>query len=99
MILDEATSALDSQTERDIQESLEKISEQRTAIVIAHRLSTIINVNEILVLDNGEIAERGNHTALLDRKGLYYQMWQKQQQLDEVQQRLVELKKNDEKLA
>lgn len=96
LLLDEATSALDSQTERDIQESLEKISEQRTAIVIAHRLSTIINVNEILVLDNGEIAERGNHTELLEKKGLYYQMWQKQQQLDEAQRRLVELEKNDE---
>lgn len=96
LLLDEATSALDSQTEREIQESLEKISEQRTAIVIAHRLSTIINVNEILVLDNGEIAERGNHTALLEKQGLYYQMWQKQQQLDEAQRRLVELEKNDE---
>ena len=97
LLLDEATSALDSQTERDIQESLEKISEQRTAIVIAHRLSTIINVNEILVLDEGGIAERGNHNALLAQKGLYYQMWQKQQQLDEVQQKLIELEKNDEK--
>lgn len=96
LLLDEATSALDSHTERDIQESLEKISEQRTAIVIAHRLSTIINVNEILVLDNGEIAERGNHTALLEKKGFYYQMWQKQQQLDEVQRRLTELEKNAE---
>lgn len=99
LLLDEATSALDSHTERDIQKSLEKISEQRTAIVIAHRLSTIINVNEILVLDNGEIIERGNHTELLGQNGKYAQMWQKQQQLDEAQQRLMELKKNDEKLA
>ena len=96
LLLDEATSALDSHTERDIQQSLEKISEQRTAIVIAHRLSTIINVNEILVLDNGEVVERGNHTALLEQEGKYYQMWQKQQQLDEVQQKLEELAKIDE---
>ena len=91
LLLDEATSALDSHTERDIQESLEKISESRTTIVIAHRLSTIINVNEILVLENGEIVERGKHADLLARKEKYYQMWQKQQQLDEVQQKLIEL--------
>lgn len=96
LLLDEATSALDSHTERDIQQSLEKISEQRTAIVIAHRLSTIINVNEILVLDEGEIIERGNHTALLELGGKYYQMWQKQQELDEAQQKLEELAKIDE---
>ena len=71
-MLDEATSALDSHTERDIQQSLEKISEQRTAIVIAHRLSTIINVNEILVLDDGKIVERGNHTALLEKEGQFH---------------------------
>jgi ATP-binding cassette subfamily B protein len=99
LLLDEATSALDSHTERDIQQSLEKISEQRTAIVIAHRLSTIINVNEILVLDGGEVVERGSHSELLEKNGKYAQMWQKQQQLDEAQQRLMELKKNDEKLA
>ena len=67
--------------------------------MIAHRLSTIINVNEILVLDGGEVVERGSHTVLLEKNGKYAQMWQKQQQLDEVQQRLIELKKNDEKLA
>lgn len=96
LLLDEATSALDSHTERDIQQSLEKISEQRTAIVIAHRLSTIINVNEILVLDDGEIIERGNHQVLLELGGKYYQMWQKQQQQDEAQQKLEELAKIDE---
>ncbi len=96
LLLDEATSALDSHTERDIQQSLEKISEQRTTIVIAHRLSTIINVNEIMVLDDGMIIERGSHNKLLEKKGRYYQMWQKQQQLDEVQQRLEELEKNSD---
>lgn len=99
LLLDEATSALDSHTERDIQQSLEKISEQRTAIVIAHRLSTIINANEILVLDDGKVIERGNHTALLELGGVYHAMWQKQQQLDEVQQKLFELEKNNETLA
>ena len=96
LLLDEATSALDSHTERDIQQSLEKISEQRTTIVIAHRLSTIINVNEIMVLDDGMIIERGSHNKLLEKKGRYYQMGQKQQQLDEVQQRLEELEKNSD---
>ncbi|MCP5382649.1 MAG: ABC transporter ATP-binding protein/permease [Kordiimonadaceae bacterium] len=96
LLLDEATSALDSHTERDIQKSLEQISEQRTAIVIAHRLSTIINANEILVLDDGVIVERGDHNTLLEKEGVYYQMWQKQQQLDEVQQKLIELEKDNE---
>jgi len=93
LLLDEATSALDSQTEQEIQASIEKISQQRTAIVIAHRLSTIINANEIIVLDDGKIIERGNHSALLKQEGVYFVMWQKQQQLNEVQQKLIELEK------
>lgn len=96
LLLDEATSALDSHTERDIQQSLEKISEQRTTIVIAHRLSTIINVNEILVLDDGEIVEKGKHSDLLALEGRYYQMWQKQLQMDEAHQKLEELEKNSD---
>ena len=93
LLLDEATSALDSHTEQAIQASIEKISQQRTTIVIAHRLSTIINVNEIIVLDDGKIIERGTHSALLKQEGIYFVMWQKQQQLDEVQQKLIELEK------
>ena len=77
----------------DSNDHIEKISQQRTTIVIAHRLSTIINVNEIIVLDDGKIIERGTHSALLKQEGVYFVMWQKQQQLDEVQQKLIELEK------
>src|SRR5262249_62038350 len=65
LLLDEATSALDSHTERDIQDELDRVAENRTTLVIAHRLSTIVNADEILVLDQGVIVERGTHGALL----------------------------------
>jgi ATP-binding cassette, subfamily B, heavy metal transporter len=78
LLLDEATSALDSHTEGEIQAALDDISQDRTTIVIAHRLSTITHANEIIVMDHGEIIERGNHNALLARKGPYHSMWQKQ---------------------
>ena len=65
LIFDEATSALDTQTEREIQASLEEVSAQRTTLVIAHRLSTVVAADEIIVLENGRIAERGSHAALL----------------------------------
>ncbi|KAI1662259.1 ABC heavy metal transporter [Daldinia decipiens] len=78
LLLDEATSSLDSETEGQIQGSLEKISEGRTTITIAHRLSTITKANMILVLQGGQIVERGNHVDLLTRNGLYAQMWNKQ---------------------
>ncbi len=71
LILDEATSALDTQTEREIQSALDHVSQNRTTLVIAHRLSTVINADEIIVLRAGEIAERGNHEALLAQDGLY----------------------------
>lgn len=81
VLLDEATSALDTHTERNIQNSLQKISENRTTIIIAHRLSTIIHANQILVMKNGEIFERGTHNDLLSIKdGLYASMWNAQQQ-------------------
>src|SRR5690606_18848897 len=70
LILDEATSALDTKTERDIQAALDEVSRNRTTVVIAHRLSTVVNADEILVLRDGEIAERGNHAALLRQNGL-----------------------------
>jgi len=91
LLLDEATSALDTHTELGIQVALEKISESRTTIVIAHRLSTIVNANEIIVLDAGEIIERGQHDDLLSQRGAYYNMWQKQKQATEVMQKLNEL--------
>lgn len=74
LILDEATSALDTESERHIQDALGTLRENRTAIVIAHRLSTIENADEILVMDNGEIIERGTHQQLLDKEGSYFQL-------------------------
>jgi ATP-binding cassette subfamily B protein len=80
LIFDEATSALDSKTEKAIQAQLEQVAVGHTTLVIAHRLSTVMNADEILVLDAGHIVERGTHRALLDRAGLYSQMWALQQQ-------------------
>ena len=80
LILDEATSALDSRTEAEIQSTLEAIAERRTTIVIAHRLSTVVNADEIVVLEAGEVVERGTHTALLRKNGLYAEMWNRQAQ-------------------
>ena len=75
LLLDEATSALDTQTERDIQESLDAMGRGRTVIVIAHRLSTIADADRIVVLEAGEIVEEGSHEALLARSGRYAAMW------------------------
>ena len=75
---DEATSALDSTTEKEIQKNLQAISKNRTTLVIAHRLSTAADADEILVLEQGEITERGNHEELLSKKGKYAEMWNKQ---------------------
>lgn len=80
ILLDEATSALDTQTERNIQASLAKVCANRTTVVVAHRLSTIIGADQILVISDGRIAERGRHEELLDKGGLYADMWMKQQQ-------------------
>ena len=77
-LFDEATSALDSHTEKQIQQSLNAISEERTTLIIAHRLSTIVSCDEILVLVKGEIIERGTHKTLLSKKGVYFDMWQRQ---------------------
>lgn len=71
LILDEATSALDTESERLVQDALYKVMSHRTSIVIAHRLSTIMNADEIIVLQKGEIVERGNHNELLAKKGVY----------------------------
>ncbi|XP_019963606.2 ATP-binding cassette sub-family B member 6 [Paralichthys olivaceus] len=80
VLLDEATSALDTQTERNIQASLAKVCTNRTTVVVAHRLSTIIGADQILVISEGRIAERGCHEELLLKGGLYADMWMKQQQ-------------------
>ena len=74
LILDEATSALDTESEKLVQDALEHLMKDRTSIIIAHRLSTIRNADEIVVLSKGEIKERGTHTALMELKGLYYNL-------------------------
>jgi ATP-binding cassette, subfamily B, heavy metal transporter len=89
LLLDEATSALDSHTEKEIQDALERVSENRSTLVIAHRLSTIIGADEIIVLDKGQIAERGTHAQLLARKGLYESMWNKQREAEEAREKLA----------
>ncbi len=90
LVLDEATSALDSLTEQEIQEALRSVSKNRTTVVIAHRLSTVVEADEIIVLEKGEIAERGTHKVLLKKKGLYADMWNRQQQADEARRKLAE---------
>jgi ATP-binding cassette subfamily B protein len=77
-VFDEATSSLDSGTEQGIQNELTRISQNRTTLVIAHRLSTVVDADEILVLDNGRIVERGSHATLLARDGRYAAMWRLQ---------------------
>jgi ATP-binding cassette, subfamily B, heavy metal transporter len=89
LILDEATSALDTKTERDIQQALDEVSRNRTTVVIAHRLSTVVNADEILVLRDGQVAERGNHFQLLAQDGLYAQMWNRQREASEAAERLA----------
>ncbi|MGN1057487.1 MAG: ABCB family ABC transporter ATP-binding protein/permease [Comamonas sp.] len=83
MIFDEATSALDSQTERAIQQELASASQGKTTLVIAHRLSTVVDAHEILVMEAGQIIERGTHHALLEQGGRYAQMWALQQSADQ----------------
>ena len=89
LVLDEATSALDSHTEKEIQDALVRVSKGRTTLVIAHRLSTIVGADEIIVLDKGEIVERGTHFALLDTNGLYASMWNRQREAEEAREKLA----------
>ena len=96
LILDEATSALDTQTEREIQEALDHVSKDRTTVVIAHRLSTVVSADEILVLKDGLIEERGNHKKLLKQKGLYAEMWNRQREATEAEERLRAAQEKDE---
>ncbi|MDE0934201.1 MAG: ABC transporter ATP-binding protein/permease, partial [Novosphingopyxis baekryungensis] len=84
LILDEATSALDSRTEDAIQDTLDRIARRRTTLIVAHRLSTVTHADEIIVLDQGRIVERGSHAALLDKGTLYADMWRRQAEEREV---------------
>ncbi|HZF43470.1 MAG TPA: ABC transporter ATP-binding protein/permease [Sphingomonadaceae bacterium] len=86
LILDEATSALDSRTEAAIQTTLGAIARRQTTLVIAHRLSTVVDADEIVVLDSGRVRERGTHAALLERRGLYAEMWSRQQSEQELEE-------------
>jgi ATP-binding cassette subfamily B protein len=88
LILDEATSALDSLTEKEIQSAFKTVTTGRTTLVIAHRLSTIANADEIIVLDQGRVAERGTHRELLDADGIYAAMWARQRDAAEAEERL-----------
>ncbi len=96
LILDEATSALDTNTEREIQSALDTVSRGRTTLVIAHRLSTVISADEIIVLQDGGIAERGSHSALIKKKGLYAAMWDRQLEANEAAERLRKAEENDD---
>jgi ATP-binding cassette, subfamily B, heavy metal transporter len=90
LLLDEATSALDTRTEREIQSALQIVSRDRTTLVIAHRLSTVIDADEIIVLSDGEIAERGRHGELIAEDGIYAAMWREQQQAAERAERVAD---------
>ena len=96
LILDEATSALDTQTEQEIQAALDLVSKGRTTIVIAHRLSTVIGADEIIVLKDGMIAERGRHADLLRAEGLYSAMWARQREATEAEEKLRKAREEDE---
>ena len=96
LMLDEATSALDTQTEQEIQAALDVVSRGRTTLVIAHRLSTVISADEIIVLKDGMIAERGTHRDLLAKEGLYKSMWDRQREATEAEERLRIAREEDE---
>ncbi|MCF3641569.1 ABC transporter ATP-binding protein/permease [Rhizobium sp. TRM95111] len=96
LILDEATSALDTRTEQEIQAALDLVSKNRTTLVIAHRLSTVVSADEIIVLKDGGIAERGTHGDLLRRGGLYASMWSRQREATEAEEYLKQVRESDE---
>ena len=96
LILDEATSALDTHTEREIQANLREVSRGRTTLVIAHRLSTVVDADEIIVLERGQVAERGTHGELLGRAGIYAAMWNRQRQVEQAREILKEAEEDEE---
>jgi ABC-type transport system involved in Fe-S cluster assembly fused permease/ATPase subunit len=96
LILDEATSALDTRTEQEIQAALDIVSRNRTTLVIAHRLSTVIHADEIIVLKDGGIAERGTHGELIDRDGLYASMWNRQREATQAEETLKKVRESDD---
>ncbi|MBP1860719.1 ABCB family ABC transporter ATP-binding protein/permease [Rhizobium herbae] len=96
LILDEATSALDTRTEQEIQTALDIVSQNRTTLVIAHRLSTVIHADEIIVLKDGGIAERGTHGELIDRDGLYASMWNRQREATQAEETLKKVRESDD---
>jgi len=95
-LLDEATSALDSHTERDIQDALREVSRNRTTLVIAHRLSTVVDADEILVLEAGQIVERGRHHDLIGAGGAYAALWNRQQEAAAAREKLRQMQEIDE---
>jgi ABC-type transport system involved in Fe-S cluster assembly fused permease/ATPase subunit len=96
LILDEATSALDTGTEQEIQTALDEVSRNRTTLVIAHRLSTVVNADEIIVLKDGGIAERGKHHELLAHNGLYASMWNRQLEATEAEEHLKKVRAEED---
>jgi ATP-binding cassette subfamily B protein len=94
LLFDEATSALDTHTEREIQASLDQVSANHTTLVIAHRLSTVITADEIIVLKEGVIVERGTHTSLLEANGEYASMWRRQQEAAQAQEVLNQVEED-----
>ncbi|MBT3238077.1 MAG: ABC transporter ATP-binding protein/permease [Rhodospirillaceae bacterium] len=98
-LFDEATSSLDTHTEKDIQESLRKVSSGRTTLVIAHRLSTVVDADEIIVLEDGSIAERGNHSELLAKDGRYAAMWARQQEAEQAREVLEHVEEGEGEAA
>ncbi|MBR0876384.1 ABC-type transport system involved in Fe-S cluster assembly fused permease/ATPase subunit [Bradyrhizobium japonicum] len=96
LVLDEATSALDTHTEHEIQGALDRVAKNRTSLVIAHRLSTIVGADEIIVLEQGRVAERGTHAKLLAQGGLYASMWNRQREAEAAREKLAKMADSSE---